>query len=164
MSADVWCKPQFVSKWIWLFNKYFLILTLKLTFLTPFTYSLTPSTFNLVNAIATASKQLFTMRSLHTWGRSFSSFCTLNEIKSLLLRTLLLVERSVYDQSSDLSHIVEAGVKYKIKNKLSRSSALSLTNLCLRQHFWLVAKWVCQSFRQIRGTVTNWHLKIRNIS
>ena len=38
-------------------------------------YGLTPSTSNLVDAMAMASKQLFTMRSLHVWGRCyFESF------------------------------------------------------------------------------------------
>merc|ERR1712045_1099632 len=37
----------------------------KSSFLTSITYSLTPSTSNLINAIATASKQLFTRRPLH---------------------------------------------------------------------------------------------------
>ena len=39
------------------------------SFLTSITYSLTPSMSNMVNAIATASKLLFTMRSLHVRGR-----------------------------------------------------------------------------------------------
>ena len=43
--------------------------------LTSIIYKLTPSTSNLVDAMAMASKQLFTMRSLHVWGRwYFQSF------------------------------------------------------------------------------------------
>ena len=58
-------------KWEFVFeiiHKYFLKWTWKLTLLTSFTYSLPPSMSNLVNAIATASKQLFTMRPIHVWG------------------------------------------------------------------------------------------------
>ena len=66
----------FVQKEFGLFNKYFLTWMQKSSFLTSITYTLTPSMINLVGATATASKQLFTMRSLHIWGHSFASFCT----------------------------------------------------------------------------------------
>ena len=46
-----------------------------LSSLASITCKLTPSTSNLVDAMAMASKQLFTMRSLHVWGRwYFESF------------------------------------------------------------------------------------------
>ena len=74
--AAVSCWPHFCSKRFGLFNKYFLTWMQKSSFLTSIAYTLTPSIINLVGAIATASKQLFTMRSLHIWGRSFASFYT----------------------------------------------------------------------------------------
>ena len=47
---------------------------LKLNSSASFTYSLTPTKSNLVNAIATASKELFTVNSLHVEGRSLRCY------------------------------------------------------------------------------------------
>ena len=58
-----------------IFDEYFLKWTWILSSLTSITYRLTPSISNLFDAMAMASKQLFTMRSLHVWGRwYFQSF------------------------------------------------------------------------------------------
>ena len=77
-----------------LFDDYFFKQTWNLTFLTSFTYSLTPSTFNLVDAIATASKRLFTMRPLHVWGcyNYITSHLNAQETLEQELRVKLLAE------------------------------------------------------------------------
>ena len=58
------CPMHFCIKVFGFFNKYIFKRMWNSSFLTSITYSLTPSTSYLVNAIATASKLLFTMRSL----------------------------------------------------------------------------------------------------
>ena len=76
------CWLHFRSIKIWDFFPYFLKWTWKSSSLTSLTCSLSPSMFNLVGAIATTSKLLFTMRpivfevvrSLHSYFRSLPSF------------------------------------------------------------------------------------------
>ena len=65
---------QFCSNEFDLFNEFFLKWMSNLSSLTLITCKLTPSSSDLVTAMATASKLLFTMRPLHVWGRSFASF------------------------------------------------------------------------------------------
>ena len=117
-----------------LFVKYFLKWMWKLTFLTSFTYSLPPSTSNLVDPMATASKQLFTMRSLYVWGRcSFESFKARAELLRfcLLYLILWLVTRSVHDQSKTLSHMAHRGcyIKHQHQNLPSAAASAALAYL-----------------------------------
>ena len=70
----------FVQNELGLFNYYFLKLTWKLSFSTSFTYTLTPSTSSLVNSVAVASKQRFTV----------ASWCGLNFIPFLIFYVVIL--------------------------------------------------------------------------
>ena len=106
--AGVSCWLHFYSKELWLFIIFFLKWMQNSSFVTSITCSLTPTTSNLVDTMAMASKHLFTRRSLHVWGLgSFVRYVT-DFQKSLCNKASYLSRKSAYtfcNQSKLLSHI-----------------------------------------------------------
>ena len=70
----IWSVHEYFLKWIW-----------NSSFLTSITSSLTPISWIQMKVEATTSKQLFTTRSLHVWGRSFLQRFTRSHFVSELL-------------------------------------------------------------------------------
>ena len=100
-----------------IFDEYFLKWMWILSLLTSITYSLTPSTLNLGNIVAMTSKHRFTMASISLL-RSFVCFVT------LLLRTILLVERLVYNQSKYRSHMTSVSQSQLTEKLVSQTSSV----------------------------------------
>ena len=135
-QLSISCWLHFCWKLIWYFHEYFLKWMSNSGFLTTITYTLTPSTSNLVDAMAMASKQLFTMRSLHVWGRCyFESF----RARAFVTQPPIWREIDILVFSTNQKCCL---ICY------SRSLALRLTNVTwdtlMRQHFWLVEKQECR--------------------
>ena len=102
------------------------------SFFTSITYSLAQNTPNLVDIVSMASKHRFTVASISLL-RSFVCFVSHTEwdrlLKPLLLWTLLLVKRLIYNQSKDTSHMTaDWEVWQNVQPKLSQQVHYKLSS------------------------------------